>query len=187
MAFVKLYKVMQDGAVGYQTINQLAENAADLRAQMLTEHGGYDPSVFHSSVATGFGPPAPAPIPYDQLGHHNITEIPRGVAQTLIFSQFAGFGTFSTGVAWNTPGITSVQWVSTGVYFLPVVGLSTFWAKVTPLVAVGITALEPQVRQINTASYMGTISGLRVSLFKLVGAAFVADDQAFTVVLHGNP
>ncbi len=186
MSYLKLYKVTQDGAVGYQTVNQLADNAADLRTQLAVEHGTVDPSIFHPKVAGGFGNRPPL-IDYHGLGKHDLQEIPRGVAQTLVFSQFAGFGTFSTGLAWTGPGISSVQWISTGVYFLPIIGLSSFWAKVTPLVAVGVTALEPQVRQLYSSTIYGPVNGLQVSLFKLDAGDFIPDDQAFTIALYGTP
>ncbi len=186
MAFVKLYRVVEDSPLGYQTVNQMADNQADLRTQLLVQHGYSDPNGF-TGIGKVIGGTVAAPPDFHLLGRHDLTEVPRGVAQTLVFSQFAGFGTFSTGLAWTGPGISSVQWVSTGVYFLPVVGLATFWAKVTPLVAVGVTALEPQVRQMFTSTLGGPITGLQVSLFKLDAGDFIPDDQAFTIALYGTP
>lgn len=186
MAFKKLYRVVQDSPLGYQTVNQMADNHADLRTQLLVQHGYSDPDGF-AGIGKVIGGTPPAPPDFHLLGRHDLTEIPRGVAQTLVFSQFAGFGTFSSGLAWTGPGISSVQWISTGIYFLPVVGLSEFWAKVTPLTAVGVTPLEPQVRQMFASTLSGPLTGLRVVLFKLSAGDFVPDDQAFTIDLYGNP
>ncbi len=186
MAFSKLYTVVQDSPLGYQTVNQMADNQADLRTQLLVQHGYSDPNAFTGIGKVIGGTPA-APPDFHLLGRHDMTEVPRGVAQTLVFSQFAGFGVFSSGLSWTGPGIASVQWLSTGVYFLPIVGLSTFRAKVTPLVAVGVTAIEPVVRQMFASTLNGPLTGLRVALFKLSAGDFVPDDQPFTISLYGDP
>ncbi len=179
MAFVKLYKVVQDGAWGYQSANQLADNAADLRTQMFVEHGS-----FELLLTRGLAGSVAAPR-YDDLGHHNLREIPRTVAQTVVLQQFSGI--LSSGLAWSGPGLSGCYWISTGVYFLPVVGLSSFWGKAVSLVASSVTPLEPQVRALFPPATNGLGPGLQVSLFKLAFGDFVPDDQPFTIALYGSP
>lgn len=181
MAFVKLYTVVQDSPVGYASVNQLAANAAEMRTQMFIEHGSRDPASFLSKSG------GPIAFNYDELGHHNLTEIPRGVAKTLVFSQFAGFGTFSSGLAWTGPGIPNCYWVSTGVYFLPVVGLATFWGKATALTDSTDTVLEPQCRSLMPSITTGLGAGLQVSLLKLDSGDFIPADFPFTLALYGTP
>lgn len=173
---MKLYSVVPDGAIGFQTLNQAALNNVEMKMQMAVGHGTHEFGLVRR----------PGNIDFHRLGRHDLTEVPRSVAQTAAFSAFAGFGFGSNGLAWGTPGIAAVYWISTGVYFVAVNGLASFWGKVTPLVASGVVALEPQVRAVSPAnSALGT--GLQVSLFVLSGGAFVATDMAFTIELYGTP
>lgn len=177
MAYVKLYKVVTDGPIGYQTVNQLADNAADLRTQMLVEHGDHEAG---SGVLRGA-----SAADYNALGKHNLEEVPRTVGYAATYIQ-----TISTlGVQWQWvgPGIPFLWKVGTGDYLLPVVGLSTFWAVVTPVAGTTVTYLSPRVRPFYATSANGNNAGIRINTFALSAGDFVAADMSFGLALYGSP
>ncbi len=178
MAWSKLYKVIVDGPIGYQTMNQLADNAADIRTQMLAEHGDveYLPGIAKKGAPT---------VDYHRLGRHDLIEIPRTVAITAL--TFISTTQLGVELKWNGVGIPSVTKLAEGEYELPVLGLSTFWAKVTTQGGSTVTYLEPQVRPFYPSAANGSGAGLRVYTFGLVGGAFVPTDMPFAVALYGEP
>ena len=184
MAFQKLFYVIQDGTLGYQTVNQMADNQADFRTQMLVQHGSSDPNAFGRL----FKPGGAAVPDYHDLGRHDMVEIPRSVAQTYLFLLNASqVPTIGAGMLWNGSGCPTCWKVDVGQYLLPVVGLSSFWAKASPLVGSSITPLEPQVRPFYASSGNGGNNGLWVSTYQLDAGDFIPADQAFTLALYGKP
>lgn len=177
MAYVKTYKVVPDSAVGFATINSIAANAAELRTQMLIQHGG-DESWYRTKGA--------GPIDYAALGRHNLVEVARSVGYAGTFVQTLT----STGIAmtWTGPGIPLVWKVGTGDYLMPVVGLSRFWATVTPVGGTSVTYLSPQVRPFFATVANGNNAGLRINTFALNGSSvFAAADMSFAIALYGTP
>lgn len=178
MARVKLYKVVVDSPIGFATINQLADNAAELRTQLAVEHGTLEPGA-----RGGFGR---REIDYTALGRHNLTEIPRSVAHAISFTSSPAGGT-SAMLQWVTAGIAGIWRVGTGDYMLPVIGLPYFWGKASVVSDLSATYLEPQVRPFFPSASNGYNSGLRVSIYALSGGAFSAADASFSLALYGTP
>lgn len=178
MSYVKNYLVVVDGPIGYQTINQIADNAAEMRTQMLVEHGDveYLPGVARKG--------APA-FDVHQLGRHDLEEIARSVGYALLYAQ--SVTTVGMGMQWTGPGIPSIWKVGTGDYLMPVVGLSSFWATAAPVGGSTVTYLPPQVRPFYASAANGNNSGLRINTYKLDAGDFVAADMSFTIALYGAP
>ncbi len=179
MAFTKHYKVITDSPIGYQLINGIAANAAELRTQMFVEHGQVEPLA---RAAQG--------LDYHRLGRHDLPEVPRAVGYAAI--RLATITTLGIGFQWTGPGIPYVTKLATGAYEVTVVGLSTFWAKVTPSLGGVFPLLEPRVRPfyagtLSPSGFKNTTSGLRINTFADVGAGFIAFDMNFAIALYGEP
>lgn len=179
MAFVKLFYVIQDSPVGYQTVNQLAANTKDLHDRLETEHGTveYLPGVLQKGGKPVFD--------FNVLGRHNTEEVPRsvGVAELAL----APAATIGVSFNWAGPGIGAVWKVGTGDYLIPVVGLSRFRAKVSHRGSSTIMYLPPQVRPFYPSAANGNNVGIRVRFFKLDAGDFVAADNSFSIALYGTP
>lgn len=177
MAYRKLYKVVVDSPIGYQTINQMADNAADLRTQMLVEHGDRE---FFQAFGGAVG------VDYLALGRHELDEVPRSVGYATTFTQTDS--TIGVQYRWAGAGIPFVWKVGTGDYILPVVGLSTFWAKVSQSADDNsVTFLEPRVRPYYATAANGNNAGLRVCTFALDSGDFIPRDMSFGIALYGAP
>lgn len=173
MAYAKLFKVIVNGALGFQTLNQAALNNDEMRTQMYVEHG-------EEEVAKT------VPYNFHELGRHDLPEIARSVLTTMLVIQ----PNLSVSVAMGLsgPGITIVWKLATGVYFLGVTGLSTWWCGgATCLAGASLTYLPPIVRPVYASSTTGGTSGIFVSTFKLDTGDFVPVDSAFTLALYGTP
>ncbi len=170
MAYVKLYKFIGDSRLGYQTVNQLAANVDEMRTAMYVQHGGEEPAAQDA---------------FDRLGHHNITEIPRGVANLITYS--TGLLAIDAKFTWTQPAMPSVWRVGIGEYVVRVVGLSEFWGKVSCFGSSGTTYLEPQCRSFYPVATNGFNAGLHIWTYVLSGGDFVANDVPFSIALHGIP
>lgn len=178
--FERLYKVITDSPVGYQTINQFAENQQELKDRLAAEHGtaGFEklPLLQRGGPPVGFD--------YKGLGRHNAQEIARTVgAVQLTLSPTATIG---VQLAWAGPGIPLVWKIGTGDYLLPVVGVTNFWAHVPPFGSATIVYLPPQVRPFFPSAANGNNTGIRVRCFKLDAGDFVPADSAFFLTLYGE-
>lgn len=184
MSFVKLYQVRQDSPISYQFVNQLADNQADLRTQLFVQHGDVE-HLPGAKKVTG----APA-FDYHALGRHDLDEIPRSVGAAALYLQSSPSTGVTTGInlQWTGPGIPSIWKVGDGDYLLPVVGLATWWAKVSILGGTGTTYLEPQVRPFYATAANGGNSGLRVITYMLDSGTgyFVPTDANFSIALYGT-
>lgn len=179
MAFSKLYSVVPDGAIGYQTLNQAADNNAELRTQTFVEHGTREPGTPGGLTRN---PSAPD---YARLGRHNLLEIPRTVSQMQLY--LLPSLTIQTSLVWTGVGINSVWRWSTGVYLAHVVGLSTFWATAVALAGSSVTYLPPIVRPFYASATNGNNAGLWISTYSLDTGDFVPIDSAITLALYGSP
>jgi len=183
MSFVRLYKVVQDSPVGYQTVNQLADNAEDLQTNMGVEHGETEYPGAGSKAGGGLAIPR-----WDALGHHNLIEIARTVSRSYLFlnnaSQVPAIG---SALGWTGPGIPWLLKIDVGVYFLPVLGLSSFWAVPMHFSGSGVTYLPPQVRPFTASTANGPVNGLWVSTYELAGGNFTSQDRDFSLALYGIP
>lgn len=188
MAFKKLYKVIQDGCLGFQTVNQHADNCADLRTQLLVQHGSNDHAMY--GTIAGFNSPGgalpPAAVDYRRLGKHNLPEIPRTVLQTTLYlANTSTVPQIGSEVIWGGPGIPMCWRIGVGQYLLPVIGLGLFWGKATALVGASISGIEPQVRVLYSSQ--GGNNALSVTTYQLDTGDFVPADQSFTLALYGIP
>lgn len=181
MAFQKLYKVVQDSPVGYQYVNQLADNQADLRTQLFVQHGS---SEFILGAQKGSSPS----FDFHTLGRHDLDEIPRSSGYAALYLQSSPSTGVTTNIALSLtgPGIPTIWKWSDGVFLLPVVGLATWWAKVSVVGGAGTTYLEPQVRPFYPSSANGNNAGLRVYTYKLDAGSFVPYDASFSIDLYGT-
>lgn len=187
MAFVKLYKVIQDGPLGYQFVNQLADNSAEMRTQMLVQHGSEDPD-FRTKQQGALG------FDYHELGRHDRYEIPRSVATSALFYD-ASSATVPAYASLNLagPGCPTIWRWGVGLYMIPVVGLSKFWAS-NPIVFNGSTLSFAQSRSFTAANRyvsgalsFGSASGLWISTYALSAGDFIAADMTFSFALYGEP
>lgn len=176
MARVKLYKVVPDSPIGTATINQAADNAAELRTQMLVGHGDHEEWL----SVRGDGP-----LDYNAIGRHNLDEIPRSVGYGLLYLQT--LLTNGVTMGWPGYGIPYAWKAGIGDYLLPVLGLSKFWAKVSAVGGTSVTYMEPRVRPFAATVANGNNAGLRVNTFALSGGDFVPLDMSFGIALYGTP
>ncbi len=184
MSFKKLYKVVPDEGLGFQTLNQAADNNAEMRIQMFVEHGDREPGVFRS-VAAPMGLTRPPVLPdYARIGRHDLVEIPRTVSNlSLYLTPSLSVG---TQLGWSGVGVDSIWRIGVGEYLAHVVGLSSFWAIPCGLVGASVTSLTPQIRPFYPSASNNNNAGLWISTYALSGGAFVAADSVFTFALYGE-
>lgn len=178
MSFVKLYKVLQDGRIGYQTLNQAADNHAETRTQMYVEHGSNEGLLGPKS----FG--APSTTDFHAIGRHDLDEIPRAVGSVAMGLQ--PNGTLFPILQWRGQPIGTLTRVSTGLYWITITGLSSFWATVICSATAGDTYIVQQ-RPESPSAANGGQSGLWVSIFRLSAGDFVPVDAGFTMAVYGSP
>lgn len=177
MAYVKNYLLTQDSPPGFQYFNQWADNQADLRALHLEEHGDteYNPGVLVKN--------APA-FDYHQLGRHDLDEIPRTVAAATL-KLTSGYS-IDVSYDWTGPALPLIWRVDVGFYILAVLGLKTWWAKVSQRGSGTITYLEPQVRPFYPGGAFGNNQGLMLFFHKLDAGDFIPADNSFSIALYGK-
>ncbi len=180
MAYRKLFKVVVDSPLGLQTINQLADNATDLREQLLVQHGGLETT---------------SPLNLLRLGQHNLVEIPRTVGQTYLYD----IQPSSRGIAmsWTGPGVEGVWRYSTGIYSVNVIGLSNWWLDATALCDdYAATYLKPLVVPVYPTAANPNFNAAFIATYALGDAVttpvgttrdFVLTDMAFSFTLYGEP
>lgn len=174
MAYQQLPLVIVDSPAGYQTFNTLAENAAAVREALLVEHGSVE------------SPGSPQVPNFARLGRHDIHEIARTVGKTYLYTTSSSGGV-GAALKWTGVGIPFVIRFAAGQYILPVIGLSNFWGKASPIATASDTVIDPQVRPFTPSATNGNSQGLWVTTYQHNGTAFVAADQEFTFALYGDP
>ena len=192
MAWLNLYKAETNVPIGFQSINQARDNLDYLRDGMLAEHaGGVSPRSGRSSGVGGYQggtliqPPWQI-SPLKTLGHHNDFRIQKGVAYVSHSTAFNG--TAIAYLSWASSLFVGVSRFSTGSFFLPVSGLSTFWATVT---VYGTSASDvPNLGQVRAyfppAGAPGT-PGIFVQTYAISGGVHVVTDGIpFSVHLYGK-
>lgn len=177
MAYSKLYMLTQDSPPGYQYFNQWADNQADLRELQLAEHGDQE-YVAASQVPSG------SMFDYHQLGRHDLEEIPRTVGSATL--KLGGGYSIQVSYDWVGPALPLIWRFDVGVYQLVVLGLTTWWAKVSQRGSSTITYLEPQVRPFYASAANGNNAGLRIYLHKLDAGDFIPADNSFSIALYGE-
>ncbi len=173
MAFTKLYKVIQDHALGYQSINTAADNDLAIYEDFNEEHGS------GLSASTSW---------FQRLGRHNAPTIPRAVANVQVRTSAVGVVVPVMSAVSQSEIILSVRRESTGVYFFPApFEWVDMWVEVTP------SGLNSTTRQAH-GHYMEPTegifvaspqeAGLLVYLFEKDGS-WAAADYDFTVCVFG--
>lgn len=179
MAYSKLPRGMQDYAVGFQAVNQARDNLEAARAELTPEHGTIELSA--GRIFTTH------PTPTRRFGRHNTPVVPR--ASVLVtgagISGGAGYVTMDgDGSAGIVTGCS--RWAS-GLYFLSIDGLATYWAECQPR-QTGATAM----RMVRSTSYFaagrGQNNGIFLEALQLnTGSdAFERIDFAFSATVYGT-
>lgn len=171
MSFVRLYKILADSPVGFQTFNQAGSNLDEMRTQMFVGHGenelGYGQSL----------------VDYSRLGRHDLKEVARTVGNAVLTT--TAFLAPDVGIGWTGVGIPSAFRIAAGDIYMPVIGLAQWFVDGVTLVGTG-TYLPPQFRSFYAGSANGSFSGLSVRTYALNAGTFVATDVAFSFALYGN-
>lgn len=134
MAYVKLPKLVQDSPIGFQTVNQLADNMAAMKTLMEAEHGTFEPSIFPPLNPNRTGRAdlfATVAFDFNQLGLHNLAEVPRSVVSASVYVPGASDDA-TLRLSLTGPAIGFINRWSTGVYTFAINGLTNYWAIATP-------------------------------------------------------
>lgn len=177
MAYSKQPKTIQDFGLGYQSVNQAADNEQALRDAYATEH-------FESDVITGFGLSA---IP--TMGHHDHVLIPRAIG-VVKAATIGGASVITWFDLLSTDGghVQQLIRLTAGVYLIPLAGVdaSDTYVEVTPAGSSGV------VRAVNSrfASQVqgAPFTGVQVLLYERdssSGAMELADFE-FTLALFSR-
>ncbi len=165
MTYAKLFFVNSDFILGYQTINQGIDNLDAVYDGM---------SIYHETSETS-----------DGLGRHKTDKIPRDVLLiqgTVLATSSFGSSPGSLGAASATRPITRI---STGVYFVPVYGLSSWWGR-----AVAHVSSSTPIPLINCLSVYPSSQyqqpGITVTCYELGTGSLVATDFDFSLVISGT-
>jgi hypothetical protein len=175
VAYSKLYKVIQDHALGYQSVNQYADNEQAIHDDLLVEHG--------SGISNSYGPGEW----WDQFGRHDSDYIPRFCA-TVIRLQYKfeasddGFGAAFQLVSGNK-AIASVIRDSAGRYFFttnPIWELS--WVDAAPI---NHSTNARMALSRLTSPTDGEPAGFGITLLEQSGGTWAPTDFEFSVSLWG--
>lgn len=142
MAITKMPKACQDAPLGYQTVNALAAGAESMRNELGVEHtpeaiSNASAGNFHGS---GIFESAPGSANAQSVavalgaGVHDHPLIQRGMAVVKLLATAAG-PTITSTVARLTYAsgiVSSMQTLSSGVYFFPIDGWAELWGRATP-------------------------------------------------------
>lgn len=174
--YFRLYFANQDAPIGYQTINVGIGNLNAVYDAFDLDHIVEDISL------SSDGP---------QLGQHDTPNVPREVMQVL-GSVYAG--SLSTGgflVSPNPPTFAPFTYaraltrISTGVYFIPIVGLASFWGQ-----AIGTVTSSGSVPCIQCRSSINNglniSQGITVTCYELSSGTFTLTDMDFTLTISGT-
>lgn len=191
MSYEKPFKVETDTAIGFQSVNRFGANNAANRALMIVEHGDVE-AVLEAKTfgkiglagGTGFSLGG-AGNNWNELGHHNLTEIPRLVGQVQIAGTAAG--AIVASVVWFGKFKLQAWRIDPGVYLVRVLDLSFVYGRADNVVTSDAAAvmLPPQVRAFNASGQ----AGLQVSTLALNEASglFEPVDTTFALTIYGAP
>lgn len=197
MAYSKGYRVIQDHALGYQSINREKDNAdAILDAYTLEHEASTDTArVVQTTVSTPLGPLmvsgfSPTGIE-SALGTHKSFRIPKAIVEVqYITSTVGGTSAGAPYVMMVSRGgwISSVHRVSRGWYYFPlgrVPAADGAFAEVVPFADDNTgTAVRLPVPRILTAATTLFDPGLHVFLRELDGGSWTLGDYGFSVALY---
>lgn len=156
MSYAKQFYVTADFILGYQTINQAIDNSDAIYDAMALTHKTNE----------------------DDTGTHDMPLTARDILK------YNGASASATGY----PSLLSTRSTvifptrfSTGVYFFPVSGLSSYWGTATASVTSATPITFIQVEAITSGT-----PGLMVRTYELGTTAFVLTDFDFWLAIHGE-
>lgn len=200
MAYSKLQKVIQDFALGYQTVNQASDNIDAVRTDYFVKHGSQtipslgDPTK--PSINFGSGPnggltsqPQAGSQPWLKYGRHNDPLNPRGVVYINVFLITLG----STSTSLPSLNLTvSSDWIgvptrlSQGQYFFPLFGMGQYgFGHPQPYAASSATAARIAQARYFAPGDPTYATGLYVSLYELDAGAWTPTDYSFSIPIWG--
>lgn len=159
MSYVKLPLVCEDHAVGYQSVNQLADNAAALRDAYGLAHGLLEP------------PPGLDSNPWSRAGRHNTIEVARTVAR----------------VRYSTAGVVTIDVQGSGIRSLAKSGTGQWQVELVSGIGDWRAALTPEGTSTTVRGHTVYDSGtaLLVTTWELGGGTFAPTDFDFSLVVWG--
>jgi hypothetical protein len=190
MTFVKLPTVCQDYGLGYQSVNQLADNMDAVRELYAAKHGSIIPFV--PVGIAGHGGPAGAlngAQAWEIYGRHNDLKIPRAVARVDVFIGLGG-GSFVSGV------FPTLQVASSLIQGYVRSGVGEYVIRISGNIPVAFGPVACQqsssgptrfartrfALQGDTAAY----TGIYISLFDLSAGDFIAADYGFSLPIYAT-
>lgn len=156
MAYSKLFYVNADFILGYQTVNQGVDNLDAVYDAMSTLHKNTE----------------------EEIGKHDTPMTARALT-TVAAASLISSGIFLP--AATSSEIGSPSRISTGVYFVPVIGLATFWGTAVASVSSSTPAPFIQCQTIKTGN-----TGVMVRCYELGAGAFTLTDFDFFLGVHGE-
>lgn len=195
--YEKPIKDVQDNAIGFRAVNALVESQDAQRQLLELEHDPI-PAGPPVVIAGDLGGDSVALNTLDAFtgGAHNTPKVARGTMSLEV--QTSPFGGLAAWVTLRFRSGVCVDWIriQTGVYFIPVRGLTDFYGEALPISADNTTYRECQVQPtstvtIATATTITVAPGLYVSLWEEAAIdsgnlGFQRADYSFDLVVYGN-
>lgn len=162
MSYVKLPQVCEDYGLGYQDVNQAADNCEALFALYDANHGTEEP------------PPGYDPNPWHHAGKHDHITI----ARTCLRVSMTQVGSVVTvAVEASGRGVLGVTRIGAGQYVIDLAAAVGEWRGFVQVEEFGVTTHH------TTYQYL---QQLYITVWELTGTAFVAADFNFQVWVWGN-
>jgi len=175
MSYAKLPKGTTDYSAGFQSVNQLADNFAQVLTMVTGEHGEREPTISPFGVLT-------FPRSIEALGHHSTPKVPRAVVRvTPVTSSFTVTG---VGGIVAQPVVRSVARISTGVYFIALADLVDFYAVCTPE-GTSSTAMRLVTPRSGFGGAGGWV-GVLAECYQDTGTDIALADFAFSAHIYGT-
>lgn len=163
MSYVKLPQVCEDYGLGYQDVNQAADNCEALLALYDAKHGALEPPTGGTD-----------PSPWTRVGKHDDFY----VARTCLRVSMTQAGSVVTLTVEATGrGVLGVSRIGTGQYVIDLVGGVGLWRGFVQVEDFGVTTHH------TTYQYQNQ---LYLTVWELSGTAFVAADFDFQVWVWGT-
>lgn len=173
MAFVKLYQVIQDHALGLQSVNQAADNEQEIQDDWDEEHGATPLEADNSSTLSW----------WDRLGRHDSRHIPRAIASVIVRTSGAGIYLPELEIASSSGILSGIRREQTGVYFIPyLTQWQHTWAEGAPS---GSATVPRQVVARHLPQATGQEPGFIVYLHDHT-SGWAAADYSFSIAIFGS-
>lgn len=191
MSYTKPIKLCQDVAVGIDTVNDLTASQGDTRNLLAVEHltppeAQVVASGFGNQIGGGFGSIDNPTFDVDHGGEHNTPKVARGT-MTVLYDTVVALGQLPVRVGVKSGVCVGFQRISAGQYFIPITGLTDFYAEVT-----AIADDNTVTRHVEQVSVYNTVQpGIFVTTWKeatLTGPnlGFTLSEFGFHVTVYGR-